>query len=181
VSARALRRTIHASTCVVVLAGAAVGWSEFRFWMTGLGVVGMVVEGLRLRLPTLASRLRRLAPVFRPDELRHPSGAFWLLLGYVGASWVPAPGPAAGILVAALADPVAAMVGGRWGGGRRKSWVGSGAVWAVSLAALAVSGLPIAALAAGSVAAAALERWSQPADDNLVLPPGVALVVWALS
>jgi dolichol kinase len=45
-------------------------------------------------------------------------------------------------------------------------------------AVLAALGLSLRSVAAGSLAAAVLERWSRPLDDNLVIAPGVAAVVW---
>ena len=177
----ALRRTIHASTAVLVLLGELAGWDLLRLWLSGLAVAATAIETLRLRVESFASLLASAVPAFRPEESRRPSGAFWLLIGYAGASWVPVPGPAAGILAAALADPVAAVAGGRWGGGARKSLIGTGAVLVVCAVVFVALGLSPQAVVAGAIAAAALERWSGPLDDNLVLAPGTAATVWLLS
>ena len=177
-SSSALRRTIHLSTAFLVLVGEFIGWGTFRVWISGLAAVAVVVEFLRLRNPTLGGVLSRAVPAFRPEESRKPSGAFWLVLGYVGAAWVPAPGAAAGILVGAVADPTASLVGSRWGGGAPKSWLGSLAALVASLGVLSLLGLPLATIGVASATAAAIERWSKPLDDNLVLAPAVAAVVW---
>lgn len=177
-SSSALRRTIHLSTALLVLVGEFIGWGTFRVWISGLAAVAMVFELLRLRNPTFGGVLSRAVPAFRPEESRKPSGAFWLALGYVGAAWVPAPGAAAGILVGAIADPTASLVGRRWGGGAPKSWLGSLAAMVASLGVLSLLGLPLVTIGVASAAAAAIERWSKPLDDNLVLAPGVAAVVW---
>jgi len=149
--------------------------------MTGLAVVALFLELARLRFAAFREVLARMVPVFRPEESRRPCGAFWLLLGYAGAVWIPVPGPAAGILTAAVADPIASAVGGRWGEGEPKSWIGTGAVLAASLVVLLALGMPLVSVVAASLTAAASERWSWPLDDNLVLAPAVATVIWILS
>ena len=177
----ALRRTIHVSTGAVVLVGVLAGWHTLRLGITGLAVVALFVELVRLRFAAFREVLARTVPVFRPEESRRPCGAFWLLLGYASAAWIPVPGAAAGILTAAVADPIASAVGGRWGGGEPKSWIGTGAVLAASLVVLLALRMPLVAVVAASVTAAASERWSRPLDDNLVLAPAVAAVIWILS
>jgi dolichol kinase len=77
-----------------------------------------------------------------------------------------------------VADPAASLVGGRWGGGVPKSWIGTAAALLAAAAMLAALGLSFPSVMAGSLAAAAVERWSRPVDDNLVIAPGVAAVVW---
>lgn len=177
----ALRRTIHVSTGAVVLVGVLAGWHTLRLGITGLAVVALFVELMRLRFAAFREVLARTVPVFRPEESRRPCGAFWLLLGYASAAWIPVPGAAAGILTAAVADPIASAVGGRWGGGEPKSWIGTGAVLAASLVVLLALRMPLVAVVAASVTAAASERWSRPLDDNLVLAPAVAAVIWMLT
>ena len=177
----ALRRTIHVSTGAVVLVGVLAGWHTLRLGITGLAVVALFVELVRLRFAAFREVLARTVPVFLPEESRRPCGAFWLLLGYASAAWIPVPGAAAGILTAAVADPIASAVGGRWGGGEPKSWIGTGAVLAASLVVLLALRMPLVAVVAASVTAAASERWSRPLDDNLVLAPAVAAVIWMLT
>lgn len=177
----ALRRTIHVSTGAVVLVGVLAGWHTLRLGITGLAVVALFVELVRLRFAAFREMLARTVPVFRPEESRRPCGAFWLVLGYASAAWIPVPGAAAGILTAAVADPIASAVGGRWGGGEPKSWIGTGAVLAASLVVLLALRMPLVAVVAASVTAAASERWSRPLDDNLVLAPAVAAVIWMLT
>jgi len=178
VSNSAVRRAIHLSTAAVIWIGATVGWDDLKIWMTGLAAAGALLEVVRIRVPRFGDLLARAVPAFRPEESRRPSGAFWLLVGYAAAAWVPVPGPAAGVLVGAVADPVASLVGGRWGGGVPKSWIGTAAALLAAAAMLAALGLSFPSVVAGSLAAAAVERWSRPVDDNLVIAPGVAAVVW---
>ena len=180
-SSRALRRTIHVSTAFLVLVGEYVGWGTIRVWLSAFAAAAILVEFLRLRNAKFSGVLSRAVPVFRPEESRKPSGAFWLLLGYVGAAWIPAPGAAAGILVGAVADPSASVVGGRWGGGVPKSWVGSLAALAASFGVLTLLGFSLLSITAAAASAAAAERWSRPLADNLVVAPAVAAVIWLLN
>ena len=174
----AVRRAIHVGTAAIVWIGATVGWDDLKIWMTGVAVAGVLLEITRIRVAPFRDLLARLVPAFRPEESRRPSGAFWLLLGYAAAAWVPVPGPAAGVLVGAVADPAASTVGGRWGRGAPKSWIGTAAALVAAAAMLGALGLSFQSVLAGSIAAAVLERWSRPLNDNLVIAPGVAAVVW---
>lgn len=176
----ALRRTLHAATALVLLAVPLHSWSLLRaVTLAGLGVA-LALEALRFAAPRVNMRLRAALPVFRPAEANRVSGATWLMVGYALAAWVAPPAPAAGILVTALADPAAAVLGQRFGAvAGRKTWPGTGAALVVAAAALWALGLPWSAVGAGALAAATLERWPLALDDNLVMPPGVALAVLA--
>ncbi len=180
----ALRRFLHASTASILLVGLWGDWQTFRLAVHALLGVAVVGECLRLGHGGFRSALARVFPVFRPEESHRLSGAFWLVVGYAAASWVPFPGPPAGVLAAAFADPAASIVGTRWGGGggggTRKSWVGTAAAWAVGAAVLMSLRLPLHAVLAGAFAAAVAERVRRPLDDNLVVAPAVAAVTWLL-
>ena len=56
----------------------------------------------------------------------------------------------------------------------------SAAAAVVTVLVLLLIGIPIGAAGAGALAAMVLERWPGPLDDNLVVAPGVALIVWLL-
>ena len=180
-NASALRRTIHASTATILLLGVLGDWTLLRLVSAGLFGLAMAVELIRVRHESFRAALARRVPVFRPEESHRASGAFWLLAGYAGAAWFPVPGPAAGILSAALSDPAASAVGTRWGGGAAKSWIGTAAAWVVSALVLALLGLSWVAVLSGSTANAALERWPGRFNDNLLMPIGVAAAVWLVS
>ncbi len=176
---RVLRPTLHASTALVLLT-LLDSWQLLKLTLLAGGAVSLVVEAARLGSPAVATGLRRLAPVFRPSETRRPSGAAWLFVAYALVAWLPPPAPAAGVLAGALADPAAALVGTRWGGGAAKSWPGTIAALAVASLALLAWGVPLPVALAGGGLGAALERWSGPFDDNLLIAPGVGLIVWLL-
>jgi dolichol kinase len=54
-------------------------------------------------------------------------------------------------------------------------------VLAASFVVLLALGMSLVSVVAASVAAAVSERWSRPLDDNFVLPPAVAVVIWILN
>jgi dolichol kinase len=177
---RVLRPLLHAATALVLLTLLDSWWLLQATVLVG-GAAAVLVETLRLTSPVVRDGLSRLVPVFRVSEARRPSGAAWLFVAYALVSWLPPPVPAAAILVGALADPAAALVGGTWGRGAPKSWYGTVAALAVGLTAVMAVGLPVTvAVAAGALGAAA-ERWPGRFDDNLLIAPAVGLVVWALT
>lgn len=148
--------------------------------LTALGGA-LLVESLRWRSPAFRGRLNELIPLFRPEESNRPSGAFWLAMGYSLASWFPSSIPVEAVLVAALADPAASLVGRRWSTGGRKSWPGTLSFGLVALSLLLVLGRsPLTAIAVAG-AGAVLERWPGPLNDNLLVPLGTAFTLMILA
>ena len=180
-SGPALRRVMHAASGTVVLVALAVDWSPLRLVLTAMASGAVLFEWLRIRNPRFNAIIEKAVPVFRARERRRPSGAFWLIVGYALAAWAPVPGPSAGILVGALADPAASLIGSRWGGGKAKSLVGTTAVIAVSMGVLGMLGMPWLVVLPASLAAGGLERWAGSVDDNLLVAPGVSAIVGFLS
>jgi len=176
-----LRRLIHAATVLLLFVPIVASWDLFRGILIAGTIIGLVLETVRIKVPSVQALLASLSPLFRSGEASRPSGAWWLCLGYCVAAWLPQPGAAAGILVGALADPAASLVGSARGLPSSKTTHGSGAAFAVAILALVPMGLPWTAVIGGAVAGAALERWSGRLDDNLVIAPGVALAVWLLA
>lgn len=173
----ALRRLLHAGSSSVLLLG-VISWDLLPVVLVPLSIVAALLEILRLRTAVFRGFLSRFAPLFREAETTRPSGAFWLCVGYTVASWFPEPVPRAAILTAALADPTAAFVGSRWGRGARKSWVGTVSAAAVAGSVIAFLGWGADGVLAGAAVTALLERWPGPVDDNLLVPTGVAAVLW---
>jgi dolichol kinase len=176
----ALRRSLHAATAALALLS-LVSPATLRLATLAVAGAALAFEGVRLGSPGVHRWIGTRLPVFRPHEASRLSGAAWLAVGYAVAAWLPAPGPVAGILAGALADPAAAWVGEAWGRGRRKSWPGTAAAGVVATAAAALAGLAVPAALVAGMAGAALERWPGPFDDNLLLAPGVAGLVALLA
>lgn len=174
-----LRRTLHASTISIAFVGIWIGFDIVRIVLLILLPLWAAVEFFRIRGLFNFQKLQHFIPVFRASEHSKPSGAFWLLMGFSLAAWAPHPGPQAGIAVAAIADPLASLVGGRFGKGRGKSWQGSlGALLGAAAVLILMPGFSQSSVLAGCFAAMIVERWSCPFDDNLTVAPAVAWVVW---
>lgn len=162
---------------MAVAAGTAAATPAFAV----LVAVAAAAETTRLASPRAAALLGRLAGhVFRPSEARHPSGAGTLALGYALAWWLFPPAVAeAAIVVTAVADPAAALVGSRFGHGNAKSLPGSLACAAAAALVLAAFHVRPAALAVAAVGAAVAERAPWRGTDNLAVPLAVgALLRW---
>lgn len=173
-----LRRLMHFGSAVALLAVPLGSWDLLRVGLICATVFSLLLDLLRSSSLALGARVCDAIPVYRHSETGRLSGATWLGLGYSMAAVLPPPSPAAGILVAAVADPAASLIGS-WGGGTgRKSLRGSVAALASAAVVLALLTLPITAVLAGATAAMLLERWSGPLNDNLTVPPATALVVW---
>jgi dolichol kinase len=181
VSPAALRRTLHAASAGLLLVAVIGSWDLCRVTIFGLAALAAILETVRLGRPEFRDFLARHMPAFRPTEWSSPSGPLWLAFGLAAAAFFTPPAAVVGILAGTLGDPAASLVGARFGGGARKSWAGTGAAaLVILLAALALRVAWVPALVA-AVTGAALERWSAPLDDNLVIAPGVALVVRLLA
>ncbi len=177
------RRLLHvASGCCGPLA-ALLRPSLAAGLFGALLLVAAGLETARLRSPRARALLDRLAGgAFRPSEARAVSGATALAAGYALVWWLfPARVAVAAILVAAVGDPAAALVGSRAAQGRSKSWAGSAAcACAAVLVLLLVGTRPAVALVAAAVAAAA-ERAPWGAADNLTVPLATGVALWALA
>jgi dolichol kinase len=157
------------------------------------GVGGDVLFGVLVVLALSIEAARRVSPavqrlvldtgrsLLRPEELRGLSGPTVLACGYALAWWVfAAPVALSAVLVTALADPAAAVVGRRFGGGVRKSWAGSAACTAVAAVVLATLGVPAPAALATACVAAAAERVAWYGVDNVLLPLSVGATLTLL-
>ena len=176
-----LRRLLHVASAAVLLLVPLGSLNLLRLCLLFGVVLGLLIDVLRKANPSIAHQLNKAIPVFRESERGRLSGATWLAMGYLLAALFPSPASTAGILVGATADPAASAVGTWKREAGRKTVRGSLAALSVSVAALFLLGVPVAAIAGGSVVAVVLERWSNPLNDNLVVAPAVALSVWLLS
>lgn len=179
-SGPALRRVLHVASAAVGLL-TLVSPTALRLGTASLAATMLALEVARLRSDAVAGALSRVVPVYRDRERRRPSGALWLLLAYAACAWFPHPAGLAGILVAGLADPAGAAVGTRFGRGAGKSLPGSAGVAAVAVLVVLALGVPWLTAVLAGTAAAIVERWSGPLDDNLVVGPVAAAAVALLA
>jgi dolichol kinase len=149
----------------------------------GLVALAAAAESLRLASPRTRELIGRLAGgLFRPSEARTVSGAATLALGYALTWWMfPAAIAERAIVVAAVADPIAAAVGSRVGGGGSKSWAGSLACACAAALVLLPWHLAAPTVGAAAIGAAAAERVPGRGSDNVTVPLVVAAVLWWLS
>ncbi len=186
-----LRKLLHLAMASIP----AAGW-WFAFWvalalLAVFGAISLAVEVTRRWWPGVNRLLWNLLPTtFRSWEDRRVLGSTWFATGALVTLLLfgrDAGGTA--VLMMAWGDPVAELVGRRWGGnGQGKTLVGSfGCLAACLLAAFVGSGLgglhPGAVLA-GALVATLAERWSPPPDDNVWMPifagVTIAMVQWLL-
>ncbi|MDX2200839.1 MAG: hypothetical protein SF069_17925 [Phycisphaerae bacterium] len=192
-----LTREILARKIVHAVVGCALGALAFAPRRIGVPLI-LLLAGYKLVAEMV--RLRRAdrrgdpflggGAMFREHEQRFASGAFFLVLGVaIVILGFPPSIAALGILVMALADPAAEIVGR----GlpmvriRGKSLGGSAAFFAVGVAIVATLGYPVdcrglLVILAGTAAEALSGLWGRVRiDDNLVIPLATAATAQALS
>jgi len=159
---------------------AAVGSRVATPAFVALVVAASIAEIARLRWPWARTALDRLAgTMFRPAEASTVSGAATLALGYALAWWLfPVAAAERAILVAAVADPMAATIGSRFGGGQRKSWAGSAACAASAALVLLIMGVPGWTAAVAAAVVVVVERAPWRGADNILVPVSVGAVLW---
>lgn len=181
------RWLFHASWGVVIVVALRVLSPERSSAVLILAFILMAqvgVEWLRLRHQGVN---RVFVGVFRllvlPAEVGNVASSTWYTAGILlSVALLPREAALSGILILALADPAASLVGQRWGrhpllGG---SWEGTAGFMVMALGVLLVRHEPLVALLATPLVALA-ERLSGRLDDNLVTPVASGAIVWVLS
>ena len=174
------RRALHLASGSLGLAPLVLSHRAVTVLLLALLAVAAALELLRRRSAAMRSLLERLSlAALRPAEASGLTGATVLAAGYA-ATWLLFPARAAGpaIVVAAVADPTAALAGltagGTWG---RKTWTGTAAACGAAFLVLAAFPVPWPACIAGALLAALVERVSGRGLDNLLVPIATAAVV----
>lgn len=153
-----------------------------RWTFGSLLSIAALSELLRLRVEAVNRMIfRTFRVLLRPREVAWPTIS-WYMLGVFVVLWIPDQAvvvPA--LLVLAVADPVAGVVGQRWGVHRvgKGTVAGSAAFFASALALL----IPFAGVLPGLVVAAVAtvaEGARTPLDDNLVIPVVTAVGLWVI-
>jgi dolichol kinase len=177
------RRIFHAANGIIIVL--ALQTIPLGHW-TALGLLGAafvvmaLVDWVRLANPQLNHLFFRAFPsLVSPRESRKVASSTWYALGVILALLLfPRQEALAGVLVLALADPSAGLIGRRWG--RRPFGAGTLEGTAAFVVVAFVAILPFApwwAALAAAVVAALVERTPWPVDDNLVIPVTVAAVL----
>lgn len=161
-----------------------------------LSIVGgawLAVDALRFRSVAVNNAaLRIFGGLMRREELRSLTGNSYFILGLVLVlSVFPRPIVCLSALYLALGDPIAALVGTRWGRIRlfgKKSLEGALANFVVTAAATALCGSLLfstssvwALAVVGGACSAVSELIPVPIDDNFTIPVFSASLLWFAS
>jgi dolichol kinase len=175
------RRVFHAANGAMLAYGpGALGLSHGQtvLLLAGLTAVLLAMDALRLRAPRLNTLFFRALPsLVSPREAGGIASSTWYAVGALLVwAFFPAPVAMASILVLALADPSASVLGRLV----RSPRVGTGSVFgcAVFFAVASVILLPVAGFPAALVVAAGVmvvEALPWKVDDNLAVPLATAL------
>jgi dolichol kinase len=184
------RKLIHMAMALIPAAGWLVAYWLALALAGAMLVASLVVEAVRRWWPWVNRLLWRLLPTtFRSWEGREVLGSTWLAVGATATLFLfgqDVGGTA--VLFLAWGDPVAELVGRRWGrpGGGKTLAGSTGCLLACLVAGIVgvgLGGLSPWAVLAGAVVATLVERWSPLPDDNLwmaLLPAlGMSLVEWS--
>lgn len=151
--------------------------------LAGALAAALVLDWVRLRSRVANTTFfRRFSALASPREARKPASSTWFLIGALTVLvFAPHGFFAPALLVLALADPAASLVGRLWGRHKlgKGSWEGTGAFFLVALAVL----VPFAGLSAGLIAALAVavaEVVPSGIDDNLTVPLATAIALWVV-
>lgn len=179
------RRTLHALLSVLAAATLwALPATAAATLLAGATLIALSVELVRRTTGATARRFERtFGSLLKEGEASRLTGATMLAVGFtITAVATPGAPALAGVLMAGIGDPAAAMVGRRWGRMRfagRKTVLGSAAFAAIAFGTASVLGLdPFGAFLVASLALAA-EAPTLPVDDNLYLPFAGALAFLA--
>ena len=127
--------------------------------------------------------MQRLGAIATPRDLRNLNSSSWYMIGCTLAiALFDAPAAVAGILVLAVGDNAASIVGRLWGRHRigDKSVEGTAAFLVVGWLVGLPFGSPVAALGA-AVFGALAELFIPKLDDNFTIPPLAAAGFWLAS
>ncbi len=168
---------------------------QARWLALGFAGGAWTLETLRRVYPGLNRFLMQVfAKVAHEHEAERVNSATWFCTGVLALALLfPGPTGILGLLTIAVGDPVAGIIGRRWGKHRLasgRSWEGSLSFVAASLALAlpylwlyepGLGGLRVVTMAgAAALAGAAVELFVDRIDDNLAVPVVSALAAWVV-
>jgi len=143
----------------------------------------LLLDFVRLRDPrTNALFFRVFKPLVSPREAQKTASSTWYVVGILTALILfPVPVVIPGILVLALADPAASVLGRLWGRHRLgKGSVEGTAIFSVVAFLVLLPFVPPPAAALGAMLTALVEILPLGLDDNLTIPLTVSALVFLL-
>ena len=177
------RRLFHSS------AGVLIAWLltlprptriELIVLLAGALLIAGTLDFVRLRSPAANVRFfKALRLLASPREKDQVASSTWYLIGVLATVLIaPVPYAASAILVLALADPSASVVGRVWGRRRIGSGTVLGTLVFVTVAAVVLGVRHTWALAIPTaIVVSAVEVLRVPIDDNLRVPIAAALTL----
>jgi dolichol kinase len=181
------RKAFHMLSLVYWAAFVFFGWPRIVPWMSGWLFVVLIIETVRLRVPSIERRLVGFFDgMIRETERKHYSGIFHTTAGSLAAMLVAGGDPViVGSAIGCLAfgDAAAALVGKAFGRtkilGGHKSLEGSLACFAACFATMIGVGARPGASLAAALAATAVELLPTTGffNDNLWMPITAAAVL----
>ena len=171
------RKLIHLAMAILPALGWSVSYCLALISSATMLGASLAIELARRWWPWCNLLLRRLLPtVFRKAEAQGILGSTWFAAGALLSLLLfgrDIGGTA--VLLLAWGDPVAEIVGRRWGAvGQGKTVVGSLGCFTACVVAgfvgVGLGGLSPWAACLGAVIATLVERWSPPPNDNLWMP-----------
>jgi dolichol kinase len=192
-----IRKSIHLASIGIPLIYGFTNRTVMLWLLVPFTILSVVVEFLRMRVPVVEAKLRRVfGTIMRSHELAEQnakiSGATWVFLSATLCVIVfPKIITIAGFTILIVSDTAAALFGRRFGRHKflEKSLEGSGAFYVTAMIVvgivMAIFDAPMIFLttgAAAAFAATAAEAFSHGAniDDNLTIPTSYGIVQWAL-
>jgi dolichol kinase len=175
------RRLVHLATGAAAFATTLVPDRATSLILGLLLGVAVVAELARRRSAAVRDIIEWAGgSMLRPAERKRVTGPTLLVAGYALAWFLfPAAVAMPAMVVAAVADPAAALVGRRLGRRPgRKSLAGSVAAYLAAAGALIALAVPLTAAAAAGVVAALAER--APEVDNVAVPVATATALQVL-
>lgn len=170
------RRFFHAANGLIVVGlvtWAGIGTGDLVGALLVLFALLAGLDALRLTTPRVNLLFFRSFRSFAsPREAGRPSSATWYVAGVdLTLLLFGTESALAGILVLALADPAASVVGRRWGRAPLGKGTVEGMVVFLAVAGLAASTVaPPPAAVCAAIGGAAVEPLRWPLDDNLTVP-----------
>lgn len=163
--------------CVPV-AGLLVPEAIFLPALVSISIALLIFEAVRLRSPQVNRRfIRRFQALLREREASMlTASTYFLMAASIVFILCDKSIAAIAMTFVAVGDPVAGVVGERWGKPtiRGKSLEGSGACLAVCLVAgaimAAITHVVLLVVVVGAICASVVEFLSLPPDDNLTMP-----------
>jgi len=179
------RRASHVAfgSCVAWIVHVLGPHSPSARWLCGAALaVAFAGDLARLRSPAFNRFIfGTFSALMCPREANRPSLS-WFLLGVFAVLWFPDDTAVPSLLVLALADPTASVVGRLWGTHRLgKGTLEGAAAFAMTALLVLTPFIGVSAALLVAIVVASAEVLAGPLDDNVLIPVVTATCLWMVS